>query len=186
MTSQVDRIERDGDAGEPRFGLPSYPLGDKDFCREMVHGFACASGDCSTHNCIDSNSCAGSIGWTAGHDGNRRAQCGFSEARPRNRADSRKPSDLQVHRRSAGNYAIAFFHAQQNETQLTPGLFGKPTQGYGFSNNAAGSFGPPNFTAAAFAYDGHPAPSPTGAVFMLAVMPARRWRGTTATSAPVG
>src|SRR5262249_53090065 len=44
----------------------------------------------------------------------------------------------------AGNYAIAFFHAQQNESQLTPGLFGKPTQGYGFSNNAAGSFGPPN------------------------------------------
>ena len=54
----------------------------------------------------------------------------------------------------AGNYAIAFFHAEQNETQLTPGLFGKPTQGYGFSNNAAGSFGPPNFSAAAFAYDG--------------------------------
>ena len=86
----------------------------------------------------------------------------------------------------AGNYAIAFFHAQQNETQLTPRLFGKPTQGYGFSNNAAGSFGPPNFTAAAFAYDGHPAPSPTGAVFMLAVMSARRWRATTATSAPAG
>jgi uncharacterized protein (DUF2141 family) len=54
----------------------------------------------------------------------------------------------------AGNYAIAFFHAEQNETQLTPGLFGKPTQGYGFSNNAVGSFGPPNFSVAAFAYDG--------------------------------
>src|SRR5262249_45265099 len=54
----------------------------------------------------------------------------------------------------AGNYAIAFFQAEQNETQLTPGLFGKPPQGYGFSNNAAGSFGPPNFSAAAFAYDG--------------------------------
>jgi hypothetical protein len=127
MTSQVDRIERDGDAGEPRFGLPSYPSGDK------------AS----------------------------QATCRVTGV-------------------PAGNYAIAFFHAQQNETQLTPGLFGKPTQGYGFSNNAAGSFGPPNFTAAAFAYDGHPAPSPTGAVFMLAVMSARRWRGTTATSAPAG
>jgi uncharacterized protein (DUF2141 family) len=54
----------------------------------------------------------------------------------------------------AGNYAIAFFHAEHNETQLTPGLFGKPTQGYGFSNNAAGSFGPPDFNAAAFRYDG--------------------------------
>jgi uncharacterized protein (DUF2141 family) len=37
-----------------------------------------------------------------------------------------------------GNYAVAFFHAEHNETQLTPGLFGKPTQGYGFSNNATG------------------------------------------------
>jgi uncharacterized protein (DUF2141 family) len=54
----------------------------------------------------------------------------------------------------AGNYAMAFFHAEHNETQLTPGLFGKPTQGYGFSNNAAGSFGPPDFNAAAFRYDG--------------------------------
>jgi uncharacterized protein (DUF2141 family) len=38
----------------------------------------------------------------------------------------------------AGNYAVAFFHAEHNETQLTPGLFGKPVQGYGFSNNASG------------------------------------------------
>jgi uncharacterized protein (DUF2141 family) len=54
----------------------------------------------------------------------------------------------------AGNYAIAFFHAEHNETQLTTGMFGKPQQGYGFSNNATGSFGPPNFSAAAFRYDG--------------------------------
>jgi uncharacterized protein (DUF2141 family) len=54
----------------------------------------------------------------------------------------------------AGTYAVAFFHAEHNETQLTTGLFGKPQQGYGFSNNAAGGFGPPNFSAAAFRYDG--------------------------------
>lgn len=54
----------------------------------------------------------------------------------------------------AGTYAVAFFHAEHNETELTTGLFGKPQQGYGFSNNAAGSFGPPNFNAAAFRYDG--------------------------------
>jgi uncharacterized protein (DUF2141 family) len=54
----------------------------------------------------------------------------------------------------AGTYAVAFFHAEHNETQLTTGMFGKPTQGYGFSNNATGSFGPPNFSAAAFRYDG--------------------------------
>jgi uncharacterized protein (DUF2141 family) len=54
----------------------------------------------------------------------------------------------------AGTYAVAFFHAEHNETQLATGMFGKPVQGYGFSNNAAGSFGPPNFSAAAFRYDG--------------------------------
>jgi uncharacterized protein (DUF2141 family) len=54
----------------------------------------------------------------------------------------------------AGTYAVAFFHAEHNETQLTTGMFGKPTQGYGFSNNATRSFGPPNFSAAAFRYDG--------------------------------
>jgi uncharacterized protein (DUF2141 family) len=47
----------------------------------------------------------------------------------------------------AGTYAVAFFHAEHNEPDLTTGMFGKPTQGYGFSNNAAGSFGPPNFNA---------------------------------------
>jgi uncharacterized protein (DUF2141 family) len=49
---------------------------------------------------------------------------------------------------------VAFFHAEHNEMQLATGMFGKPQQGYGFSNNAAGSFGPPNFSAAAFRYDG--------------------------------
>jgi len=54
----------------------------------------------------------------------------------------------------AGTYAVAFFHAERNETQLTTGMFGKPQQGYGFSNNATGSFAPPNFNAASFRYDG--------------------------------
>jgi len=54
----------------------------------------------------------------------------------------------------AGTYAVAFFHAERNETQLTTGMFGKPQRGYGFSNNATGSFGPPNFNAASFRYDG--------------------------------
>ena len=54
----------------------------------------------------------------------------------------------------AGTYAVAFFHAEHNETQLITGMFGKPQHGYGFSNSAIGSFGPPNFGAAAFRYDG--------------------------------
>jgi uncharacterized protein (DUF2141 family) len=35
----------------------------------------------------------------------------------------------------AGTYAVAVFHAEHNETQMETGLFGKPKQGYGFSNN---------------------------------------------------
>jgi uncharacterized protein (DUF2141 family) len=53
-----------------------------------------------------------------------------------------------------GTYAIAAFHAEQNEAQIETGAFGKPKQGYGFSRNASGSFGPPGFSDAAFEYRG--------------------------------
>ncbi len=39
-------------------------------------------------------------------------------------------------------------------TQIETGLFGKPKQGYGFSNNPSSMFGPPNFSSAAFEYKG--------------------------------
>jgi uncharacterized protein (DUF2141 family) len=54
----------------------------------------------------------------------------------------------------AGTYAIAVFHAERNETQMETGLFGKPKQGYGFSNNPSSTFGPPSFDSAAFTYNG--------------------------------
>ena len=53
-----------------------------------------------------------------------------------------------------GTYAVAVFHAEQGETQMRTGLFGQPKEGYGFSRNATGSFGPPAFNAAAYAYSG--------------------------------
>ena len=36
---------------------------------------------------------------------------------------------------------------------METGLFGKPKQGYGFSNNPSSIFGPPSFNSAAFTYD---------------------------------
>jgi uncharacterized protein (DUF2141 family) len=54
----------------------------------------------------------------------------------------------------AGTYAVAVFHAEHNETQMETGLFGKPKQGYGFSNNPSSMFGPPSFDSAAFTYSG--------------------------------
>ena len=54
----------------------------------------------------------------------------------------------------SGQYAVAVFHAEHNETQMETGLFGKPKQGYGFSRNASSMFGPPSFGDAAFDYEG--------------------------------
>ncbi len=53
-----------------------------------------------------------------------------------------------------GSYAVAVFHAENGETQIETGMFGKPKQGYGFSRDAKGSFGPPSFDAAAYKYPG--------------------------------
>jgi uncharacterized protein (DUF2141 family) len=81
----------------------------------------------------------------------------------RDRVDPRWCSQLGVQRRTGRNLRRGILPCRDNETQLTTGMFGKPTQGYGFpitdaglwfSNNATGSFGPPNFSAAAFRYDG--------------------------------
>jgi uncharacterized protein (DUF2141 family) len=53
-----------------------------------------------------------------------------------------------------GAYAVAVFHAEQNETRMETGAFGRPKQGYGFSRNPSSSFGPPDFSSAAFDYSG--------------------------------
>jgi uncharacterized protein (DUF2141 family) len=53
-----------------------------------------------------------------------------------------------------GTYAVAAFHAENNETKMQYGLFGKPKEGYGFSRNASSSMGAPAFASAAFDYAG--------------------------------
>jgi uncharacterized protein (DUF2141 family) len=54
----------------------------------------------------------------------------------------------------AGTYAVAVFHAENNETQLKTNLFGQPEEGYGFSRNPSTTFGAPDFGDAAYAYKG--------------------------------
>ena len=54
----------------------------------------------------------------------------------------------------AGTYAVAVFHAEHNEARIETGAFGKPKQGYGFSNNPSSGFGPPSFSSASFQYTG--------------------------------
>jgi uncharacterized protein (DUF2141 family) len=53
-----------------------------------------------------------------------------------------------------GKYAVAAFHAEDNETKMRYSLFGAPQEGYGFSRDASGFMGPPDFSDAAFDYAG--------------------------------
>ena len=47
---------------------------------------------------------------------------------------------------SEGNYAVRLFHDSNNNNGLDTNVFGMPTEGYGFSNEAVGNFGPPKFS----------------------------------------
>ena len=44
-----------------------------------------------------------------------------------------------------GNYAVAVYHDENDNGKLDAGAYGIPIEKYGFSNNAAGSMGPPAF-----------------------------------------
>jgi uncharacterized protein (DUF2141 family) len=79
----------------------------------------------------------------------------------RNQQPMRKYSDKITQHRSTwriedlsfGQYAISAYHDENNNGELDSGLFGIPTEDYGFSNNARGSFGPPDYEDAAFEFN---------------------------------
>lgn len=50
----------------------------------------------------------------------------------------------------AGDYAIKYFHDENNDRKLDTNIFGSPIEGYGFSNNAEPNFGPASFEDMAF------------------------------------
>ncbi len=47
-----------------------------------------------------------------------------------------------------GEYGLSVFHDLNGNGKLDMNMIGIPTEPYGFSNDAAGSFGPPSFTDA--------------------------------------
>ena len=49
-----------------------------------------------------------------------------------------------------GEYAIKAFHDKNSNEELDTRMFGIPTERYGFSNNAKGAFGPPEYEDARF------------------------------------
>ena len=53
-----------------------------------------------------------------------------------------------------GTYALAVIHDENMNGKLDTNWLGIPTEGYGFSNDAAASQGAPSFSAASFPYDG--------------------------------
>lgn len=49
-----------------------------------------------------------------------------------------------------GKYAFRYFHDENKNKKLDTNWIGIPNEGYGFSNNAEGSFGPPSFDEMVF------------------------------------
>ena len=49
-----------------------------------------------------------------------------------------------------GVYAISLYHDENNNDQLDKSMLGLPQEGYGFSNDVMGLFGPPSFEKASF------------------------------------
>jgi uncharacterized protein (DUF2141 family) len=45
----------------------------------------------------------------------------------------------------AGPFAVSVFHDEDADRELDTGLFGIPSEDYGFSRDARSSFGPPSF-----------------------------------------
>jgi len=62
------------------------------------------------------------------------------------------PGDVQVTVTNVppGTYAAQAFHDENDNERIDRNIFGIPTEGIGFSNNARMFFGPPRFDAAAF------------------------------------
>lgn len=62
-------------------------------------------------------------------------------------------SDNEVNRTVTlpyGEYAVKVFHDENNNGKLDTRMFGIPAERYGFSNNAGGKFGPPEYEDAKF------------------------------------
>lgn len=52
----------------------------------------------------------------------------------------------------SGTYAIAILHDENDDLKMNTNWIGLPLEGYGFSNNVMGSFGPPSYSRASILY----------------------------------
>lgn len=51
----------------------------------------------------------------------------------------------------SGKYAVTYYHDANDNGKLDTGMFGKPEEGYGYSNDARGFMGPADFEDQIFA-----------------------------------
>jgi len=52
----------------------------------------------------------------------------------------------------AGNYAVSILHDENDDQRMNKNTLGIPKEGYGFSNNVVGAFGPPSWSRASFTH----------------------------------
>jgi uncharacterized protein (DUF2141 family) len=62
--------------------------------------------------------------------------------------------EIVIHDLPAGKYAISSYHDENGNGKLDTNALGIPEEGYGFSNDARGTSGPPQFLEAALDFDG--------------------------------
>lgn len=51
-----------------------------------------------------------------------------------------------------GEYGLKMYHDEDNDDEMDTNFIGIPSEDYGFSNNASGSFGPPDWEDAKFEF----------------------------------
>jgi len=56
-----------------------------------------------------------------------------------------KTCSFSIKNLKPGKYAVRYYHDENMNGNMETNLVGKPTEGYGFSNNVIGKFGPPPF-----------------------------------------
>jgi uncharacterized protein (DUF2141 family) len=62
---------------------------------------------------------------------------------------------LTISNLKPGKYAVRYYHDENMNEKMETNLVGKPTEGYGFSNNVTGKFGPPPFEKWLFEISGN-------------------------------
>ena len=67
----------------------------------------------------------------------------------RQRMDAAVGGGTLVFEVPAGRYAVKAYHDADDDGELDRDLFGAPSEDYGFSRDARGTFGPPDFADAA-------------------------------------